>query len=63
MINALIVKSNTMYGLNVYDYIVLDSTTVDANAKSAEVTEADNADDNEDSSDAVIDESSSLSST
>ncbi len=30
-----IVKSNTTYGLNVYDYIVLDSTTVDANAKSA----------------------------
>ena len=30
-----IVKSNTTYGLNVYDYIVLDSTTVDPNAKSA----------------------------
>ena len=31
-----IVRSNTTYGLNVYDYIVLDSTTVDANAKSAQ---------------------------
>jgi hypothetical protein len=31
-----IVRSNTIYGLNVYDYIVLDSTTVDANAKSAQ---------------------------
>lgn len=28
-----IVRSNTMYGLNVYDYIVLDSSTVDANGK------------------------------
>ena len=31
-----IVRSNTTYGLNVYDYIVLDSTTVDTNAKSAQ---------------------------
>ncbi|MCR5671607.1 MAG: hypothetical protein K6G10_11435 [Butyrivibrio sp.] len=30
-----IVKSNTTYGLNVYDYIVLDAETVDKNAKSA----------------------------
>ena len=29
-----IVKSNTAYGLSVYDYIVLDAETVDVNAKS-----------------------------
>ncbi len=28
-----IVKSNTMYGLNVYDYIVLDASTVEGDAK------------------------------
>ena len=29
-----IVKSNTTYGLNVYDYIVLDAATIDANSAS-----------------------------
>jgi hypothetical protein len=31
-----IVRSNTMYGLNVYDYIVLDSSTVDENSGKAD---------------------------
>lgn len=31
-----IVRSNTMYGLNVYDYIVLDSSTVDENSEKAD---------------------------
>ena len=35
-----IVRSNTMYGLNVYDYIVLDSSTVDENGKPVKSTDA-----------------------
>ncbi|WP_185752630.1 HlyD family efflux transporter periplasmic adaptor subunit [Butyrivibrio sp. AE2032] len=37
-----IVKSNTTYGLNVFDYIVLDALTVDSKAKSG--LEAENSD-------------------
>nr|MCR5556493.1 hypothetical protein [Butyrivibrio sp.] len=33
-----IVKSNTTYGLAVYDYIVLDSSLIDGDGKSAEET-------------------------
>ncbi|MBR1642433.1 MAG: hypothetical protein IJ683_08940 [Butyrivibrio sp.] len=46
-----IVRSNTTYGLNVYDYIVLDSTTVDANAKSAQENVDDSNADTESGSD------------
>ena len=42
-----IVRSNTMYGLNVYDYIVLDSSTVDEN--SGQVDEASDTSASEDS--------------
>ncbi len=48
-----IVRSNTTYGLNVYDYIVLDSTTVDANAKSAQQNSVDNSMETETGSDAA----------
>ena len=62
-----IVRSNTTYGLNVYDYIVLDSTTVDANAKSAQENAIDSTIENESGSDSAtteapdsLDESDSL---
>ncbi|MCR4903309.1 MAG: hypothetical protein K6A23_10675 [Butyrivibrio sp.] len=54
-----IVKSNTTYGLNVYDYIVLDASTVDENSSKAKNT--DKSDDSTDSGEALketsIDES------
>ena len=45
-----IVKSNTMYGLNAYDYIVLDSATVDKNGKTGKGDESDKSDSKEASS-------------
>ncbi|WP_158588650.1 HlyD family efflux transporter periplasmic adaptor subunit [Butyrivibrio sp. X503] len=47
-----IVRSNTMYGLNTYDYIVLDSATVDNKNKSdkSDDSSAAQASDNEDAS-------------
>ncbi|WP_158588785.1 HlyD family efflux transporter periplasmic adaptor subunit [Butyrivibrio sp. XB500-5] len=45
-----IVKSNTMYGLNAYDYIVLDSATVDKNGKNGKSDESDKSDSKEASS-------------
>lgn len=44
-----IVKSNTLYGLNVYDYIVLDSKTVDPNAQSGYENSGQSSDSQEDS--------------
>jgi hypothetical protein len=59
-----IVRSNTTYGLNVYDYIVLDSTTVDANAKSAQENAAENSVDPEsDSNSSTIEASDDLNNT
>ncbi|MBR1670045.1 MAG: hypothetical protein IJ695_05035 [Butyrivibrio sp.] len=45
-----IVRPNTTYGLNVFDYIVLDSTTVDANARSALENPSQDEQDTDDSS-------------
>ncbi len=39
-----IVRSNTMYGLNVYDYIVLDSSTVDETSDKKKTTVEDSTD-------------------
>ena len=52
-----IVRSNTMYGLNVYDYIVLDSTTVDENASEASDAASDEEQDNSDTANSIQDES------
>lgn len=38
-----IVRSNTMYGLNVYDYIILDSSVIDADASNKPVTNSDDS--------------------
>ncbi|WP_022774463.1 HlyD family efflux transporter periplasmic adaptor subunit [Butyrivibrio sp. AE2015] len=53
-----IVRSNTMYGLNVYDYIVLDSSTVDENSGNADEASDSSGDESE-----GIDESSYESSS
>ena len=52
-----IVRSNTMYGLNVYDYIILDSSVIDAEASNKPVTNSD-----ESSNESSIDSSGSESS-
>ncbi len=47
-----IVRSNTMYGLNTYDYIILDSTTVDKDGKPVKKRGTDESDSSEDASSA-----------
>ncbi len=50
-----IVRSNTTYGLSVYDYIVLDASTVDANNK-ASSSSSDSSSDSESEGTSVSDE-------
>lgn len=62
-----IVRSNTMYGLNVYDYIVLDSSTVDENSgKADEASDSsgeEHGDESESSSESSLDDVSAQESS
>ncbi|WP_242840741.1 HlyD family efflux transporter periplasmic adaptor subunit [Butyrivibrio proteoclasticus] len=59
-----IVKSNTMYGLSVYDYIVLDSSTIgeDGNAKKSSNLSIDKDDSKDEASEGASEETSEESS-
>ena len=48
-----IVRSNTTYGLNVYDYIVLDSATVDENGKKSSSSDNSSVESTEEATEAV----------
>jgi len=52
-----IVRSNTMYGLNVYDYIVLDSSTVDENSEKADEASDSSGEENGDESESSYESS------
>ena len=52
-----IVRSNTMYGLNVYDYIVLDSSTVDENSEKADEASDSSGEEHDDESESAYESS------